>query len=95
MADFKTYLYIENQDGEHEIEVRISYDASYQAAYISGPPEDCYPAYSEMDLTEVTPINDLPAGITQEMLVVEAMAADERLTDEAWEDYFGRSSDDA
>ena len=95
MADFKTYLYIENQDGEHEIEVRISYDADYQKEYISGPPEDCYPAYSEMDLTEVTPVNDLPEGITQEMLVVEAMADDERLTDEAWEDYFGRSSDDA
>lgn len=89
MADFKTYLYIENQDGEHEIEVRISYDAQYQKEYISGPPEDCYPAYSEMDLTEVTPVNDLPEGITQEMLVVEAMAADERLTDEAWKDYFG------
>ena len=87
MADFKTYLYIENQDGEHEIEVRISYDASYQAAYISGPPEDCYPADSEMDLTAVEPVNDLPAGITQEMLVVEAMAADERLTEEAWEHY--------
>lgn len=87
MADFKTYLYIENQDGEHEIEVRISYDASYQKEYISGPPEDCYPAYSEMDLTEVTPVNDLPEGITQEMLVVEAMAADERLTDEAWEHF--------
>ena len=87
MADFKTYLYIENQDGEHEIEVRISYDADYQKEYISGPPEDCYPAYSEMDLTEVTPVNDLPEGITQEMLVVEAMAADERLTKEAWEDF--------
>ena len=95
MADFKTYLYIENADGEHEIEVRISYDASYQAAYISGPPEDCYPADSSMDLTAVEPINDLPAGITQEMLVVEAMAADERLTDEAWEHYHGRSCDDA
>ena len=87
MADFKTYLYIENADGEHEIEVRISYDADYQKEYISGPPEDCYPAYSEMDLTEVTPVNDLPEGITQEMLVVEAMADDERLTDEAWEDF--------
>ena len=94
MADFKTYLYIENADGEQEIEVRISYDASYQKEYISGPPEDCYPAYSEMDLTEVTPVNDLPAGITQEMLVVEAMAADERLTGEAWKHFHGRSSDD-
>ena len=87
MADFKTYLYIENQDGEHEIEVRISYAASYQKEYISGPPEDCYPAYSSMDLTEVTPVNDLPEGITQEMLVVEAMAADERLTGEAWKHF--------
>jgi hypothetical protein len=87
MADFKTYLYIENQDGEHEIEVRISYDASYQKEYISGPPEDCYPGDRSMDLTAVEPIGDLPAGITQEMLVVEAMAADERLTDEAWEHF--------
>ena len=87
MADFKTYLYIENADGEHEIEVRISYDAIYQREYISGPPEDCYPADSSMDLTEVTPVGDLPTGITQEMLVVEAMAADERLTEEAWEHY--------
>ena len=91
MADFKTYLYIENQDGEHEIEVRISYDASYQAAYISGPPENCFPEDSSMDLTEVTPVNDLPEGITQKMLVVKAMAADERLTDEAWEHFHGRS----
>ena len=95
MADFKTYLYIENEDGEHEIEVRISYDASYQEAYISGPPEDCYPADSEMDLTDIEPIGTLPECITQEMLRVAAVAADERLTDEAWEHYHGRGCDDA
>ena len=95
MSDFKTYLYIENADGEHEIEVRISYDANYQREYISGPPEDCYPADSSMDLTDIEPIGTLPEGITNEMLLVAAVAADERLTDEAWEHYHGRSCDDA
>lgn len=93
MADFKTYLYIENEDGDHEIEVRISYDASHQEAFISGPPEDCYPACSEMDLTDIDPVGTLPAGITQGMLKIAAMAADERLTNEAWEDYFNRGID--
>ena len=87
MSDFKTYLCLTHDGEEHEIEVRISYDATYQAAYISGPPEDCYPAEGEMDLTAVEPIAALPDGITQEMLTVAAMAADDRLTTEAWDDF--------
>lgn len=90
MSSFDTYLYIENEDGEHEIEVRISYDATYEPAYVIGPPEDCYPDGSEMDLTDIKPIGDLPAGITQGMLTVAAVADDERLTELAWQDYFGR-----
>lgn len=93
MSDFKTYLYIENEDGEHEFHVRVHYDATYQREHISGPPEDCYPAYGEMTLNEVEPVGELPPGITQEMLTIAAMAADERLTDEAWEDYHSRGID--
>ena len=88
MLDFKTYLCLMHDGEEHEIEVRISYDATYQREYISGPPEDCYPAYGEMDLTEIEPVGKLPEGITQEMLLVAARAADYRLTQEAWDDYF-------
>ena len=87
MSDFKTYLCLMHDGEEHEIEVRISYDATYRAARISGPPEDCYPAEGDMDLTAVEAIGALPDGITQEMLTVAAMQADDRLTQEAWEDF--------
>ena len=88
MSDFKTYLCLMHDGEEHEITVRISYDATYQAAYTTGLPENCYPADGEMDLTSVEPIGALHPGITQEMLTVAAMAADDRLTQEAWDDYF-------
>ena len=87
MSSFNTYINVTDQDGEHEIEVKISYDATYQAAYTSGLPEDCYPAESEMDLTEIEPISELPAGITQEMLAVAAVAEEDRITELAWDDY--------
>lgn len=94
MPDFQTHLCLTHDGEEHEITVRISYDATYQAAYISGPPEDCHPAEGSMDLTAVEAIGALPDGITQEMLTVAAMQADNRLTQEAWENYHGRGSDD-
>ena len=94
MSDFQTYLCLMHDGEEHEIDVRISYDATYQAEYTTGLPENCYPAYGEMDLTAVEAIGALPDGITQEMLTVAAMAADDRLTTEAWEHYHGRGSDD-
>lgn len=95
MADFKTCVYVTDQDGEeHEIDVRIEYDAVYQPARLSGPPEDCYPEESSMDLTKVEVIGDLPEGITYGMVVVASMADDERLTDEAWEHYHSRGVDD-
>ena len=87
MPDFKTYLCLMHNGEEHEITVRISYDATYQREYISGPPEDCYPAYGEMDLTAVEAIGALPDGITHGMLTVAAVAANDRLEQEAWEDY--------
>ncbi len=88
MSDFKTYLCLTHDGEEHEIEVRISYDATYQAARISGPPENCYPAYSEMDLTDVEAIGTLPDGITHGMLTVAAVVDNDRLTQKAWDDYF-------
>jgi len=87
MSDFTTYLCLMHNGEEHEIEVRISYDATYQAAYISGPPEDCHPAEGSMDLTAVEAIGALPDGITHGMLTVAAVADNDRLEQEAWEDY--------
>lgn len=93
MPDFQTYLCLMHDGEEHEIEVRISYDATYQRECITGLPENCYPAYGEMDLTAVEAIGALPDGITQEMLTVAAMRSDDRLTTEAWEDYLRGSEE--
>jgi hypothetical protein len=43
------YLYL--FDDVVEVEIRVSYDATYQPERISGPPEKCHPAESSMDLT--------------------------------------------
>lgn len=88
MSDFQTYLCLMHNGEEHEIEVRISYDATYQREYIYGPPEDCYPSEGEMDLTAVEAIGTLPDGITHGMLTVAAVVDNDRLTQEAWNDYF-------
>lgn len=93
MPSFQTYLCLTHNGEEHEIDVRISYDATYQREYISGPPEDCHPAEGSMDLTAVEAVGALPDGITQEMLTVAAMQADNRLTQEAWEDYLRGSEE--
>ena len=88
MSEFKSYVYVIDRDGEeHEIDVRVSFDATYQAAHISGLPENCYPAESSMDLTEIVSVNDLPSGITDDMVVAAAELANDRLEQEAWEDF--------
>jgi hypothetical protein len=85
---FNSYVNVLDQDGEeHEIEVRIEYDAVYEPAFVSGPIEDCYPDSSEMDLTEITSINDLPQGITDEMVQEAAENSIDRLQQEAWDDF--------
>ena len=88
MSDFLSYVYVLDSNGEeHEIPVKISYDATYEKEYISGPPEDCYPATGEMDLTGIS-IYDLPFGITDEMVLAQVDLAKDRLEQEAWDDFF-------
>jgi hypothetical protein len=88
-SNFRTQVYVLDQDGEeHEVEVRIEYEATYEPEHITGLPENCYPATSEMELIEVNAIHDLPVGITDDMVREAAELARDCLTDEAWEDYF-------
>ena len=94
MPDFQTYLCLTHNGEEHEITVRISYDATYEPAFISGAPENCYPAYGEMDLTAVEAIGELPDGITLGMLTVAAVAANDMLEQEAWEDFMSLGVDE-
>ncbi len=88
MSEFKSYVYVLDQDGEeHEIDVRVEYDCDYEPAVIYGLPENCYPASGDMDLTDIVSINDLPAGITDAMVTDAAELAKDRLEQEAWEDF--------
>jgi hypothetical protein len=95
MSTFDTYVYVLTNDGEeHEVKVRIDYDAVYQAEYTSGLPENCYQAESEMTLNSVEAINELPEGITDADVSMASHDADERLQDEAWEHYHSNGVDD-
>lgn len=95
MSHFTTTVYPLDNDGEeHEIEVRIHYDATYQAARISGPPDSCYPAESEMILTDMDILSELPRGITDKDVIAAADSDEERIEDEAWTHYHSRGVDD-
>lgn len=95
MSNFETTVYPTDSDGvEWEIEVRIHYDATYQPARISGPPEDCYPADSKMILTGMDILSDLPQGITYKDVIAAADASEERIEEEAWQDFHSRGVDD-
>lgn len=92
MPTLDTTIYIYTSETDHEIPVRIDYDAIYQPARISGPPENCYPDESEMTINAIEPLGDLPEGITQKIL--EEVAADMGIEDECWEHYHSRGVDD-
>ena len=47
-----------------------------------------------MDLTAVEAIGSLPDGITHGMLTVAAVAANDRLEQEAWEDFMSLGVDE-
>lgn len=89
--DFETCVYLVGPDDEEwEIRVGISYDCTYDPGIYSGPWEDSYPAYGDMDLTELIILDDLPLGMTEEQ--VKSAAADDqnkdRIEQECWDHYF-------
>lgn len=90
MAKFTTYIYPELNGVETEVGVVVDYDANYQPAKVSGPPEDCYPEDSEMTINSVTP--DTPDW--PEEIMNEIKSQEERFVDEAWEHYHSRGVDD-
>ena len=44
---------VDLEKGTFLVEFSITADMTYQPAKVSGPPEDCYPDESEIDVTEV------------------------------------------
>lgn len=91
--DFETVVYVTDQDGEEwEIRIGVCYAATYDPGIYSGPWEDSYPASGDMDLTAIVSLDDLPQGITDDM-VRDAAADCERITDEAWDDYHSKKNE--
>jgi len=93
---FTTTVYPIDRDGaEHEIDVRVHYDATYDHGRSYGPPENCYPPDSTMDLTEIEILNELPAMITDADVRTAAEDANDRLEQEAWDDFNSLGADHA
>jgi hypothetical protein len=91
---FTTTVYPLDRDGEeHEVSIRVHYDCDYEPAYTSGLPENCYPASGDMVLTEIEILNELPAMITDADVRAAAEDAEDRLVQEAWDDYHSQGAD--
>jgi hypothetical protein len=80
----------------NEIDLTIEYDAVYQPARISGPPEDCYPDESELDITDV--MFDLPpdATCTEEQVIafITQPVMEQKLEEACWEHFMSLGVDD-
>ena len=77
---FKSAVYLED---DTEIDVSISYDAFYQKAKLSGPPEDCYEADGELTINSIIPVQEVSADDLK-LAIKNGM---DRLENEAWEHF--------
>lgn len=90
MAKFTAYIYPMLDGEETEVGVTVDYDAVYQAEYISGLPENCYPAYGEMTINSAIPDTpDWPKEIAAEI-----EKQKDRIEEQAWADYHSRGVDE-
>jgi hypothetical protein len=80
----------------NEIDLTIEYDAVYQPAKVSGPPEDCYPDESSLDITDVTFDLSPDATVTEEQVIafITQPIMEQKLEEACWEDYMTRGVDD-
>lgn len=92
--DIETVVYVTDSTGqEWEIGVGLCYEATYDPGIYSGPWEDSYPAYGDMDITDVLLLDDLPQGITEKMVMDAADKSRAGLEDECWEDYHTKTNE--
>ena len=88
----KTQLYF--FDDLVEVEIDVEYEATYTAARIYGPAENCYPAEGELELIAwpvvskkyFCDLSDAPE-ITQDMIDMEVERRYSRIVDECWADF--------
>lgn len=81
----------------NEIDLTVEYDAEYQRGRFSGPPEDCYPDESSLDITDVTVPDLSPDCTCSEEQIIEYISSpklQEMLTDACWEHFMSLGVDD-
>ena len=90
-----TFIYVYPEDVE--VKLTVEYNAVYEPARISGPPEDCYPATSEMEILDIDiflpDTGSYPDGVEPftEEFIRKYCAQDsvlKEIEDKCWEDYF-------
>jgi len=74
--------------GDEEIPIVVQWEGYYQREKISGPPEDCYPAEGEMEITHVEPAGDWPEGLGADEFAMAVRDAEIRLHSEAWDNLY-------
>lgn len=95
MAEFDACIYPLAWDGgAHTVLVRVSYDCDYEPEFISGLPENCYPASGDMTLTKIELVGELSPMLTEGDVLEAADAARDRLEEEAWEHFHNKGVDD-
>jgi hypothetical protein len=91
--DIEAVVYVTDSTGqEWEISVGLCYEATYDPGIYSGPWENSYPAYGDMDISDVLLLDDLPPGVTERMVMDAADSARDRLEDECWADYHEKTN---
>ncbi len=89
-GQFETWLQLPD---ESEVDVIVKWEGTYERAYISGPPENCYPETSEMEILSVEFVGDWPEGLTQKEFDALCKKAEDRFLCRAW-DQLKNSEDD-
>lgn len=75
-----------------EVEIDVAYNASYRPAQISGPPEDCYPDESELEVTGFTVVSATlldgdALNFTADELTAAFQKEQGRIIAACWEDF--------
>ena len=76
--------------GDDDIDIRVEYEAWWQPAKLYGEPENCHEAEGDMELLAVTPLQELPEGMTLEQFNAHCERLAGRLDEQAWEHFHER-----
>ena len=82
-------------DEEFDVDFQIEADISYEPEYISGPPEDCYPASGDCDITEIKVLSQVDGLRDADILdALGKQVGTDKITDDLWSDYHSQGVDD-